>query len=387
MKKKPRVTLLIETTHSYGRGLLRGIAEYSKIHGPWSFYREVPFYGHPRNQRSRLYKIQNEKPDGIIMREPNVHNIEVLMDLKIPMIISPNLLNPKIPTIVTNAKMIGELAADHLLDRGFKNFAYCGFENMPWSLKRYDSFTQRIELKRFKVVPILGSVTKILNPNRKDRMKFIDFLKSLPKPLGVMVCNDDVGRAILEMCKSADIPVPEQIAVIGVDDDKLTCELTNPPLSSIALHSEKIGYETAALLDRLMQGEKMNGQIIFHDPSHVSMRQSTDVVAIDDPDVSKALSFIRQHFKDPINVDDVADSVVLSKRHLYKKFMESLGHSVHHEIKKTRCEHICRLLIDSDLSISQITMTLGFTGIEHISRYFHKETGVSLHEFRRKFRK
>lgn len=131
----------------------------------------------------------------------------------------------------------------------------------------------------------------------------------------------------------------------------------------------------------------MHGQIIYHDPSHVSTRQSTDVIAIDDPDVSKAVSFIRQHFKEPITVEDIAGEVLLSRRHLYKKFMEKLGHSVHCEIKNVRIEHICKLLIESDLSIYQISMTLGFTGFEHISRYFYKEKGISLHNFRKKFRK
>jgi LacI family transcriptional regulator len=387
MKKIPKVILLTETTHAYGRGLLRGIAKYSKLHGPWSFYRETPFYGHFKQTKYRVCEFTKINADGMIVREPTPDQIEQFMKLKIPLIISPNLIHPKIPTVLTNAEKIGQLAAEHLLGRGFKNFAYCGFEEMEWSKNRYACFAQNIGQRNYKVDTFFAAVRKMINPNKKDQAKLAHWLGSLPKPVGLMACNDDMGRIILDVCKSSGFSVPEQIAVVGVDDDELICELTDPPLSSIALHSEKAGYEAAELLDRLMRGEKMNGQIILQDPSHVVTRQSSDVIAVSDQDVAQALVYIREHYKKPITIDDVANKVNLSRRHLYKKFMETLGRSVHKEIKNMRMNHICRLLTESDLSIYQITLSLGFTGIEHIARYFQNEKGLSPQEYRKKFRR
>lgn len=385
MKKTPKVILLIETTHAYGRGLIRGIALYSRHHGPWSFYREAPFYGKHGQSKISISELKKINADGIIVREPE--NIEDFLSLNIPLITSPSLIKPEIPTILTSADRIGVLAAEHLLERGFKNFAYCGFETLPWSLNRHGSFIQRIQKSGSQVESFFCSVKKIDNPSEKEQKRLTKWLEFLPKPAGIMACNDDMGRSILEACKSADISVPEQIAVVGVDNDQLTCELTDPPLSSVALHSKKAGYKAAELLDRLMHGETMNGQIINHDPSHVVTRQSTDTMAVKDPEVAKALAFIHQHYKEPISVEDVSNEIAVSSRNLYKKFMETLGHSVHKEIQKERISHICTLLTESDLSINQITMSMEFTGIEHISRYFYKEKGMSLREFRKIFSK
>jgi len=385
MKKTPKVILLIETTHAYGRRLIRGIAQYSRHHGPWSFYREAPFYGKQGRSRIRMSELKKINADGIIVREPE--RIEEFLSLKIPIIVSPTLVHPKIPTILTSADQIGVLAAEHLLERGFKHFAYCGFETLAWSVHRHSSFMEHIQKAGFPADHFFCSVKHISSPSEKQRKRLSDWLISLPKPTGIMACNDDMGRSILEACKSAQIPVPEQIAVVGVDDDPLICELTDPPLSSVALHSEKAGYEAAELLDRLMQGEKMKGQIIPHAPSHVVSRQSTDTLAVEDPDVARALVFIRSHFKESLSVEDVSSEVAVSSRNLYTKFMAALGHSVHKEIQKVRIGHICTLLAETDLSIQQITMDMEFTGIEHIARYFYKEKGMTLREFRKNFGK
>jgi LacI family transcriptional regulator len=383
MKKIKKIILLIETTHSYGRGLLRGISKYAQHHGPFTFYREAPFYGGVSylKQYSNIRKLN---ADGIIVREPK--SLQDIQRLNIPAIVSPNTLDLKIPAIVTNAETIGLYAAEHFLERGFKNFAFCGFKNMPWSVNRNASFTRILQKAGFHADEFNCTVSDISNLLLKTQNKMIVWLKSLAKPVGLMTCNDDMGRIVLEACRIGNISVPGQIAVMGVDNDELVCELTNPPLSSIALSSEKAGYEAAALLDKLMHGEKMKGQVIQHLPSHVVTRQSSDILAINDLDVSDAISFIRQHFKEPITENDVAQKVALSRRHLYKKFIETLGHSVHKEITNVRIEHICKLLTESDLSISQITKTMEFASIEHLSRYFRKDKGMSLLDFRKKFR-
>ncbi|MHC4912488.1 MAG: DNA-binding transcriptional regulator [Planctomycetota bacterium] len=382
MKKAYKVILLIETSHTYGRGLLRGIARYSSHHGSWSVYRPFPHYGkHVRSERN-ISKLKRINADGMIIREPA--KIEDFMALGIPMIISPSLMNPDIPTILTNAGKIGVLGAEHLLERGFKNFAFCAFGVLPWSLNRLSSFKQRIQKAGFQVEVFSSSVKKIYSPSEKDRERLDDWLRSLPKPIGMMTCNDDMGRAILEACKLTEIRVPEQIAVVGIDDDELTCELTDPPLSSVALRSEKAGYDAAELLDRLMHGEKMKGQIINHDPSHVVTRHSTDILAIRDGDVIDALQYIRANTLKSVQVSDVVKHVCMTRQTLNKKFQKTLGRSIHSEITRLRINIARKLLIETNMSVSDISYKMNFSDIKSLSRLFKKETGLSPLQFRRK---
>jgi LacI family transcriptional regulator len=320
--------------------------------------------------------------DGMIIREPA--KIEDFMALGIPMIISPSLMNPDIPTILTNAGKIGVLGAEHLLERGFKNFAFCAFGVLPWSLNRLSSFKQRIQKAGFQVEVFSSSVKKIYSPSEKDRERLDDWLRSLPKPIGMMTCNDDMGRAILEACKLTEIRVPEQIAVVGIDDDELTCELTDPPLSSVALRSEKAGYDAAELLDRLMHGEKMKGQIINHDPSHVVTRHSTDILAIRDGDVIDALQYIRANTLKSVQVSDVVKHVCMTRQTLNKKFQKTLGRSIHSEITRLRINIARKLLIETNMSVSDISYKMNFSDIKSLSRLFKKETGLSPLQFRRK---
>ena len=167
-----------------------------------------------------------------------------------------------------------------------------------------------------------------------------------------------------------------------MDNDILVCDFSDPPLSSIALNVEKAGYETAKLLDGLMAGERMAGQKIMVDPTHIVTRQSTDIVAIDDPDIVKAIRFIRNNAHKPIQVSDVANAVALSRRILEKRFRKILNRSVYKEIRKTRVNRCIQMLIETNLSISEIAQSMG-SGIEHISRYFRQDTGMSLSAYRK----
>jgi LacI family transcriptional regulator len=385
MTKRKTVVLMIETSLGYGRGLLRGTVKYAKLHDNWTFYRELPSYANTKQSKSFLSRLEKLKADGAIIRDPSPAQVEHFQKLGIPMIVAPNLINPQIPTIHNNVGKIAQLAVEHFIDRGFKNFAYCGFRETPWSKNRYDNFAQELRHRNFQINYFAETIANLINPKEKVLNKFIDWLRSLPKPVGLMACNDDMGQIVLDICKLAGIHVPEQIAVLGVDDDEFICELTTPPLSSIALNSERSGYEAAELLDKLMAGEKMNGQVIYQEPAYVITRQSTDVMAIDDQDVTQAIRFISEHYTEPIGVEDVASAVHLSRRHLYKKFLSAVGHTVADEIKKKRINHIRKLLLETDWSVYKITMSLRFTGIEHIARYFQKETGMPPNEYRKKF--
>ena len=209
------------------------------------------------------------------------------------------------------------------------------------------------------------------------------WLKNLPKPVGVMACNDDKGQQVLEACKLEGYKVPEEVAVIGVDNDTLICELADPPLSSVALGVESAGYRAAELLAKLMKGQTDNIQDIVVRPSHVVKRQSTDIMAINDTHLVKALAYIRTNSSRKINVEDVVDQTAISRRSLENRFQKYLGRSIQQEIRRIRIDLITKLLVETDMSISEITSTLDFADIDHISRYFRKGKGMGLREFRK----
>ncbi len=384
MKTTPKIILQIETTHSYGRGLIAGIVKYSQSYGPWVFFREPPFYGSRTSLSNQVRHFKRLRPDGLIIREP--HNIDIYLDMGIPVIVSPNRVSPSVPCIETDAAMTGRMAAEHFLERGFMNFAYCGFEGLQWSANRLAAFNECLIARGFEVKAFEGTVGGLSDPGGRQSQRLKTWLGRLEKPAAVMCCNDDMGRIVLEVCKGAGIDVPGQIAVVGVDNDELVCELTDPPLTSIHLDSRQAGYEAAALMDRLLGGEKMAGQTILHQPLGVITRRSSDVYAVRDECVLKALAFIRDNCRRPIQVSEVAAAVCLSERQLFTKFKGALERSVHSEIKRIRTEQIKKLLTETDLSISAIAYKMGFNDPAHISRYFKQVTSCGLEQYRKRER-
>ncbi|HYA12729.1 MAG TPA: DNA-binding transcriptional regulator, partial [Syntrophales bacterium] len=368
--------VILETPIFFGRTLLLGISKYARLHGPWVFYRESDIMA------SSIPELRDWHADGIIMRDIKIS--EQLLGLNLPTVLVPhNYENfPGIPVVRTDGQSIAKMAAEHLLERGLRNFGYCGFNDMSWSLERRDHFKRFISDKNY-------SVSTFLQPGRfskrrwsTEQVMMTDWLKGLPKPVGVMACNDDRAQYVIEACKIAELRVPEDVAVIGVDNDDLICDLCDPPLSSVAMDIEKAGYEAAGLLDSMMKGNRGIGKTISIEPTYVQTRYSTDIVATEDKELAKAINFIRDNFRKNIHVHDVVKATALSRRSLELRFRRSLDRSIISEIRRIRVEYISKLLVETELPISEIAYGLGFSSVEHISRYFQRETGKSLRAFR-----
>ncbi|RPJ79054.1 MAG: DNA-binding transcriptional regulator [Alphaproteobacteria bacterium] len=372
-----RIILLVETSRAFGRQLIIGIARYSKIHGPWSFYKE------PIGLKSSIPHLTNWKPDGIIMRDSLI--TKELLKLRIPTIlVIHNSKNPSnLPVIKTDSYVIAKMAGEHLLERGLKNFAYCGFDNYDWSKERKLFFTRFIKGAGYKTHVYLTPEKIKKNDWQNELQHVTKWVQDLPKPVGLFACNDDRGQHILEVCKSLNLKVPEEVAVIGVDNDPMICDLGDPPLTSIALNVESAGYEAAKLLDQLIDKNKVVGKQIMVTPSHIVQRQSTEILAVNDPEVASAILYIKNNAKNKILVKDVVKTTGVRRRTLEKRFQKTIHRSIYNEIRQVRVELISKLLIETDLTISQITSIFNFTDIEHISRYFKKEKGVGLREFRK----
>ena len=372
-----RIVLLVETSREFGRQLIIGIARYSRLHGPWFFYKEQ------MGLKSSIPNLTSWKPDGIIMRDSLIKN--ELIELKIPTILvqHDSSIPKNLPVVKTDSASIAKMASEHFIERGFKNFAFCGFDNYEWSNHRKNYFYQYNSEAGFEThVYSLPENLKI-NDWENEQRHVCDWLNTVPKPVGLLACNDDRGQHILEVCKRLGFKVPEDVAVIGVDNDPMICEIGDPPLTSIALNVESAGYEAAKLLDQMINNQKIEGKEILVSPIHIVQRQSTDLLAINDSEVVTAIRFIKEKAKDKILINDVVKMTRISRRTLEQRFKKIIHRSIYDVIRQVRVELIAKLLIETDYPISHISSLINFTDIEHISRYFKKEKGIGLREFRK----
>jgi len=373
-----RILLHIESSRASGRDLLKGIAGYSRLHG------DVTFHWEPRGLQPTPLHLTSWKPDGIITRDPDIRE---MMGYGVPLIVVGHRYTPVpgIVNIITDSASIGRMAAEHLLASGLKCFAFCGFQDKPWSGERRASFCGTVAKAGYDTSCYESpepAESALLETGLND---LAQWLLALPKPVGVMACNDDRAQQVSEACQMAGIQVPEQVALVGADNDELICEFSAPPLSSVAINFERAGYEAAETMRKLVAGERPDREVIFVPPTHLVTRQSTDILAVGDEAVASGVRFIRARYRDGIGVEDVARAAGVSRRILEKRFRTVLGRSVLKEIRRVRVDHIARLLTERDMPILQIALTSGFDGVGHFARYFREEKGMSPLAYRRQY--
>jgi LacI family transcriptional regulator len=333
--------------------------------------------------KSSVPHLTTWKPDGIIMRDSLI--TKELLKLKIPTILAiHNSSYPKnLPAIKTDSFSIAKMASDHFIEKGLKNFAFCGFDAYEWSNERKLYFCRFNSGAGYKTNIYLPPKRIKKNDWEKEQQHVSDWTKALPKPVGIFACNDDRGQHILEVCKMINLKVPEDVAVIGVDNDPMICDIGDPPLTSIALNVESAGYEAAKLMDSMINNRKIAGRHILVSPSHIIQRQSSNILAVNDSEVVKAIHYIKKNAKNKILIKDIVKTTGISRRTLERRFRNTIHRSIYNEIQLVRIELISKLLIETDLPVSQITSLFGFTDAEHISRYFKREKGIGLREFRK----
>ena len=261
---------------------------------------------------------------------------------------------PNVPWVETDDVAIATLAAQHLRERGFKQFGYCGDPHFEWSRRRREAFHQLITQAG---LPCFDFVAP---PSADEMPALIKWLNGLPKPIGIFACYDVRGQQILDACRDLTLAVPEEVGVLGVNNDELLCELAFPPLSSVTPNARRAGYEAAALLDRMMKGERVPPDETRIPPLGICGRQSTDVLAVEDPNIAQALRFIREHACDPIDVNDVLRIVPLSRRVLEQRFAQLLNRTPHAEILSVRLNRAKQLISETKLSLGEIATRAGF---------------------------
>lgn len=382
--------MLLETSTEYGRGLLRGILRYARLHGPWSLHVA------PGHLGQALPRARSWSGTGIIARIRSPEMEKVIQATRLPFVASslseshPPVAGSRFGEIRTHSKAIAGMGAAHLLDAGFHHLAFCGFAHCRWSSFREEAFLDCArQAGRDCSTHHLNMANWIQRPDwitnwQHEEPIMARWLKSLPKPVGVMACNDVCGREVLQACATAALHVPDEVAVVGVDNDEMMCELSDPPLSSIALDVERGGYEAARLLDRLMSGQSARGQVVWVQPTHMAVRQSTDVIAQDDSMVRGALQVIRDQAGHVMSVSDVNEELGVSRRTLERRFVRAVGRTVLSEIMRCRLQRAKQLLLETDLPCHHVASEAGFGSLKTFNRSFSRIEGMTPQNFRRR---
>jgi LacI family transcriptional regulator len=360
---------VVETSLAPGREILRGIARYVRERGPWSIAHE------PRTLEQSVPRwLESWRGDGIIARVQDRSIARAIAKIRVPTVDVLGVVEGlPFPLVHVDDQAIGRLGAEHLLDLGFRHFGFFGIEGENWSARRRDAFAARVTAVGYSsVAHALSRETARQERWEKSERALSAWLAALPKPAGLMLATDQLGPHALEACRLAGVVVPDELGVIGVDNDGPLCEVSDPPLSSIWPDHRRVGYEAARLLDQLMLGSERPHDPIYCPPRGVHARKSTDTLAVDDRAVAQALRFIREHGCEAIAVEDVVDKVPMSRSVLQRRFRALLGRSIHDEIVRVRLARARELLQGTDLPIAEIAERTGFKHQEYMGAVFRQ---------------
>lgn len=378
------VALLIGTSGAYGRGILRGIARFNREHKGWSTY----FQPHGLNEPPPPW-VKDWRGDGILATIRDRSMARLLHRLDLPVVnLRGALPDLKFPYVGLDQHQTAALAADHLLRRGLRSFAFCGRPrgiHRGWD-DRADSFLRLIREAGHDCAEFPAGRRGAAYPAawESEQKRLAAWIKSLPKPVGIMATNDEMGLEVLDACRRCRAAVPDEVALVGVDNDEHLCELSIPPMSSVDVNAEQVGYTAAALLERLMSGRKPPAAPILLPPRGVVTRLSSDVVATQDPAVNIAVAFIRAHgCRRDIDAAAVLAHVRLSRASLEPRMKRALGRTIHQEIHRVRLDRARDLLAGSAMPIKQVAHEAGFGGVQYLTRVFRRATGESPGRYRR----
>jgi LacI family transcriptional regulator len=388
MARTPRsrvrhVALFIESARVSGRNILQGVIRYVRERSSWVTYFE------PRGLEDPPPRwLAHWHGDGILARVATPALAEAIHATGRPVIdLRGTLQERRFFRVLSNNARIAQLAFTHFRGRGLQHFAFCG---LPPGLHQNQD-QRRNEFQR--VVEEAGLQCSEFHFRSRPadweqtRLQMAAWLRALAKPVGILACYDDHGYQVLEACRLAELRVPEEVAVLGVDNDPVLCNLTRPPLSSIEVNGVQIGYEAAAWLDRMMDGRKPPPDPILIEPGGVVARRSTDLLAWEDPAVRAAVGFIQEHACEGIRVSDVLKVVSLSQNALEQRFRRYLGRTPKAELLHVQIERACQLLRETHLPLKSIAHRTGFSSEKYFSYAFLHQCGMSPTVYRKRHRR
>lgn len=379
LRSRPHVALIVESSLASGREILQGLTRYIREHRSWSVFYE------PRSLVESVPTwLKRWDGNGIVARVSSPQVAAALVQTGIPVVDVLGMVpEAGLPLVHLDDAKIAEVAARGFLERKLRHFGFCGIGGANWSDRRGAAFE--------RIVTAMGCSCAFFRMHapahekwswEREQDDLASWLARLPKPAGVMVCSDQRGQHVIEGCRRAGIAVPDEVAVIGVDNDPLLCELCDPPLSSVDTALDRVGYAAAELLEQLMRGAPTPSAPILFPPRGLVVRASSDALSVQDGDVVAALRFIREHACDPIEVDDVVGHVALSRSTLQRRFRAMLGRGVHDEIQRIRLLRAKELLTETDLPLADIAKRAGFRYSEYLCAVFKQRVGQTPGRYR-----
>lgn len=378
----PHVAICVDQFRAHGRGVLRGIARYVETYGPWSLFIDpLADSNYPKG------RSENWHGDGILTYIESRERAERLRQSRIPTVElfayrQDNLL----PLVAHDDLAVGRVAALHFVERHYRHFAFSGYAQTLWSERRYQGFAETAVSSGCETTHCLPvERPSTLVAWERVQQQLTDWVKALPKPVGLMACSDHHAQRILDACQRAGLVVPEEVAVIGVDNDEEICRLSNPPLSSVILDGEQVGYEGAALLDTLLRGRRgrADRSRVLIPPLGVATRRSTEASAIADPLVAQALRLIRERACEGLTVEQLLSALHISRSVFYQRFHSVLGSSPHAEILRAQLARAKNLLRQTNLPLKTISEMAGFHSPNYLSVVFKRETGMTPGDYHR----
>ena len=368
----PNIAIEIDTSTSWGRGLISGILAYAQQHGPWHIHIK------PHGRTSKLNLPEEFHSDGLIARISSPEMVQQINALKIPVVNlsgirfadcpCPRVISPVPPTV--------KLVVDLFRSKGFRNFAFAG----PLEKKQTRGY-----LKEYKEqLACFGAECHVKDPPAEQQL--VPWLEALPKPVAILCRGSVLGHEIIDACFTAGIKVPSDIAVLGTDYDELLSEASHPPLAGVRIATRQIGMTAAAVLDGMMKGrppEKKEWEIA---PLGIAERLSVDTFAVEDQRMAAVMRFLHQHALEPITVEDVLHANPMSRRTLERKFHLLFGCTIVEQIRHFRINRVRTLLAETDEPITLISEKCGFSSYNYLNRVFRSETGRSPSQYRKESR-
>lgn len=381
-----RVILLTDFGEEYSNNLLKGIVMYSQETMPWALCKMPLSYRDLHGIEGVIKWAKQWKADAVIGQFYPSDNVELFREYGIIAIAQDFKTRfSSIPNITGNHIRAGQIGAEYFIKRGFNNYGFLGIRDAVWSSERCQGFKETL---------VKNSSDNLFFEYQKDtdeglwyyEEKLKQWLLDLPKPIAIMACDDNQAKQITEICLLQNIKIPNEIAVLGVDNDQMICMLTDPTISSLNQNAIKGGYETASLIDKMLANPHHKWEDVVVEPTHITTRTSTDIFSTSNQDVSKVISYIHENLDTKIVVQDLVNLVPLSRRTLETLFKEVTNDSIYSYTLKLRIEKFASLLIDTNAPIIDIALELGYIDYKNISRQFKLIKGMSPSEFREKYR-
>jgi LacI family transcriptional regulator len=375
-----QVAVLIETESSWGGRVIRGIVQYAEKHTHWHLLID------PRDHEQRSAIPEGWRGDGVIARFSSRMQVEQVLEKELPVVNVDDVYEglEGVGAVFTNEAERARLSAEHLIARGFRKFAYFAPPSHRYSKNRGDAFVTTIAQLGYECHEYLPGYRAGRKIGWEEQQRRVSrWLAALPRPIAIFTVDAERGRQLAEICHFAGVRVPDEIAILAGDTDDLLCEVSTPPLSSISVACERLGHDAAAMLHRMIAGEPAPAEPLLIAPHGVISRQSTDVLAIDDPTLVRALRYIHTHAHHGIVVDDVLREVPISRRSLEIQFRAYLGRSPAEEIRRVRLERGRQLLGRRELSITEIALACGFSNATRFGVAFRKCFGTTPRAFRK----